>query len=280
MNDSKPPSPRIGLISRVTLVVVAAVCIWLGIRGLANAVFGPEYSRNSHVFRAVLTSAVVIPFLIFVCRYFDRRPLAGVGLGSIQTGWRPLAVGAGCYLIPATGGVMLAVLLDWTEITPRGSLSDMFLTVVGLSLLVFIYEALPEELIFRGYLYSNLAEEFPRWIAVLGQAVLFVLWGLLNGGPFPVERGVLFFSAAIVFGVFRVVTGSVWASIGFHLAFQTVAQFFGSVGNQLMISDPESLSTIALVAIPFATAIPLLYLFYRDRPNWRDPEGSIHLITR
>lgn len=40
----------------------------------------------------------------------------------------------------------------------------------------------------------------------------------------PVDRLVIFISVGFVLGLVRVVTGSVWAAIGLHTAFQTVAQ--------------------------------------------------------
>ena len=55
--------------------------------------------------------------------------------------------------------------------------------------LVFTGEALPEELALRGYLYANLAERLPRWAAVLGQAVLFMLWAFALVGLLQLLAG-------------------------------------------------------------------------------------------
>ncbi len=57
-----------------------------------------------------------------------------------------------------------------------------------LIVLVFLFEALPEELVFRGYMQGNLEQAIGHWGAVLAQAVLFSVWvGLGYYGRFPRE---------------------------------------------------------------------------------------------
>ena len=276
--DSTPehlPEARFTLAWRIGIVFVAVTLIWLVMHALANMIFGDEYSRSNHSFRAIVTLSLVIPLIVFARRWLDRRPLAGLALESIRQGWRPLLVGLVCWLIPATFGVIVCVTFGWTEISLNQPLSETLLLAMGLIVLVFIYEALPEELIFRGYFYRNLTTAMPRWKAVLVQAILFVVWGLLNGGPNSLDRSLLFFVAGIVLGVFRVVTGSIWASIGFHLAFQTVAQLFGSIGDQFTVTESEALTLVAFGILPFATGITLLNTIYKDRPSWHEHEPDI-----
>ena len=270
VND--PGKPNLSLFWRIAIVFMAVTGVWLLIGGLADTLFGPEYSRPAHIFQAVLTSLVVIPMIVLARRFLDRRSFAGLGLTRLRVGWRPLLIGMLCWFLPASMGIGVSVALGWTEITPQAPPGDIVLLGIGLMLLVFIYEALPEELIFRGYIYRNLASNLPRWLAVFGQALLFMLWGFANGGANSVERSLLFFMAALILGIFRVVTGSLWASIGFHLAFQTIAQLFGTIGNQFFISDPQVVSVFAFGIIPFATGITLLNLFYKNRPHWLELE--------
>ncbi|MCQ3930771.1 MAG: CPBP family intramembrane metalloprotease [Chloroflexi bacterium] len=265
---------RLSLFWRMALVWVAATIVWFCIRLGVNAAFGSDYSRSSHIIRAVLTSWVIIPLILFARRCLDRRSWHGLTLSPLPMGWRPLLIGMICWLIPAFIGLALCLVLGWTSITPREPMGNILLVTLGLIFLVFIYEALPEELIFRGYFYRNLAAQFPRWLAVLIQAILFVLWGLANGGPISSDRSLLFFVAALILGVFRVMTGSVWASIGFHLAFQTVAQLFGSVGDQFDITHSSTLTLLAFGILPFVFSPILLKRFYTTPPNWweREPD--------
>lgn len=264
--------PRLNLFWRLTVVWVAVTFIWLLIGVLAHARFGVDYNRQGHIIRAVLTSLLVIPLLVWARRFLDRR--AWVDLTGREV-WRPLLVGMACWLIPAAVGTVICLALGWVEITPRAPLSEIVALSFGLFALVFIYEALPEELIFRGYFYRNLASAMPLRMAIVVQAGLFTLWGFANGGENSLERSLLFFGFAVVVGIFRAVTGSVWAAIGFHLAFQTVAQLLGTVGNQFSVSAPQTLSLIAFTAVPFALGLTLLNMVYKNRTNWHERESDL-----
>lgn len=257
---------------RIAIVFVAVTLIWLGISALAHVLFGAEYNRPAHLLRAALTSVLVVPLIALARRFLDQRSWDGLGLSSLRSGWKPLLVGIFCWLIPALIGIAASLVLGWTTITLVEPLGDTLLFMAGLALLVFFYEALPEELIFRGYFYTNLATRMPLWLAVVGQAVLFTLWGLLNGGENSLDRSLLFFTFAIIVGIFRVITGSIWVGIGFHLVFQTFAQLFGSVGSQFTTSSPAILTIVAFGILPFAFSITILRWFYPQRPNWRDSE--------
>lgn len=266
--------PRLHLAWRVGIVFTLATLIWLLIGAIAHARFGADYDRTAHVMRAVLASLLAIPLVVGARRWLDRRPWEGLGLTGLRAGLRPLLVGMLCWVIPAAVGIVACLALGWTTITPLASAGEILALTAGLFVLVFIYEALPEELIFRGYFYRNLADVMPLWMAIVAQAAMFTLWGLLNGGENSLERSVLFFSFAVVVGIFRAVTGSVWAAIGFHLAFQTVAQLLGTVGGQFSVSNPQTLMIVAFGILPFALSPTLLRYFYKNRPDWgvREPD--------
>ncbi|MEK8105167.1 CPBP family intramembrane glutamic endopeptidase [Micromonospora sp. M12] len=107
-------------------------------------------------------------------------------------------------------------------------------------------EALPEELIFRGYLQRNLVTRLPVWQALVGQAVLFTLFGVLVGAARSFDRIALFLVFALLLGAFRVATGDIWAGIGLHVAFQTVAQLFGDVGAVFDVVGADVLGVVAM----------------------------------
>lgn len=264
--------PRLGLWWRVLIVLIATSAIWQGIGILAENLFGEDYSRQSHLLRAILTSLIVIPTIIASRHYLDRRPWEGLTLTPLSIGWRPLIISMVCWLIPAGIGLGLALALGWTDIRLRNPTPEVLFWGGALVFLVFTFEALPEELIFRGYFYRNLVTVLPRWGAVLGQTLLFVAWGMLNGGPITVERSALFFMAAFIIGIFRVITGTVWASIGFHLAFQTIAQWFGNIGDQFVLSEPQVLTSFAFGLLPFSISVPILNRFYPAPIDWQATE--------
>lgn len=272
MNETGGNRPH--LFVRVLIMFVAAALIWLVIKGATEAAFGVEYSRASHIVRAVLATLLTVPAVMLLRRVLDRRPWETLGLRSLGSDWRPFLTGAAFWMFPAAAAGITVVALGWTEVTLRTSVGEMLLTAVSLVPLVFLYEALPEELIFRGYFYRNLADRLPRWAAVAGQAALFTAWDLVNGGETSLDRSAMFFSVACILGMLRAVTGSVWTAVGFHLAFQTVAQLFGEVGGQFIIEAPAALTTLAFGAVPLAVTVLLIESMYRGRLDWNAREAE------
>ncbi|GAB7019468.1 CPBP family glutamic-type intramembrane protease [Halostagnicola bangensis] len=155
---------------------------------MSRAAFGAGYDRTGHVMSAVLATVLTVPVVVLARHVLDRRPWAGLGLSPLRSGWRSFLIGTACYLLPAAVGLTAVVALGWVEITLVASLSELLLLVASLMVLVFLYEAFPEELVFRGYLYRNLATAYPQRLAVGGQAVLFTLWAVAIGAAPTVER--------------------------------------------------------------------------------------------
>lgn len=133
--------------------------------------------------------------------------------------------------------------------------------LIGLTALVLLYEAIPEELVFRGFLYTALAGRWSPAVAVGGQAVLFTVWGTVIGASASIDRIVLFAVFAALLGALRAVTGSVWTCMGFHTAFQVTAQLLtGDHWSQAEVADPGgTVSALAFVAVPFLVTATLLW---------------------
>ena len=224
-NSSRRPS----LFFRITIVFLGAVLVWLLVFEGLDPFFGPAYSdRVGHAVRAVLTSALAVPLIALARRHLDRRPWGGLRLTSLRLGWRALLWGMVFWLVAAGVGLATTLALGWVSISFGAPSARVLLLFTYLPLLVFLYEALPEELIFRGYFYRNLADRYARWMAVVGQAALFTLWATAIGAAGSVERVVLFFTFGIVLGVLRALTNNLWSCIGFHLASQWVTQFYSA----------------------------------------------------
>lgn len=157
--------------------------------------------------------------------------------------------------------------------------------VVGRLLLqlfvVFCFEAFPEELALRGYVLTNLADWVSRWLAVLGQAVLFVLWafaiasvlplfGLGAGWSIGTGRLVMFFAIGVTMALVRLWTGSLWGSIGYHLTYQSIVQSIAG-GHFIVIdiadgADVQNMNIILwLVTIVGAGVLAALALHRKAR---------------
>lgn len=184
---------RLGLFWRVVIVFLAVTLVWLFVVQVLGPLFGPAYSnRVGHVVRALLTSALVVSLMCLARRYLDRWcSWEGLRLTSVRPGWRWLLLGMAFWLVAAGFGLMVTLALGWVRTSFSAPGVGILLLILYLPLLVFFYEALPEELLFRGYFYRNLSARYARWIAVLAQAALFTLWGAAIGAGGSVDRIVL-----------------------------------------------------------------------------------------
>jgi len=221
-------------IPRLVAVFAGALLIWLANGFIATALFGEGYSLPGHVFRAVSTAVLVAALLWLVLR---RWPL-DIGLRPTVARFRRFGVGGAAYAVPFAIGA--AVILGLSLATLRVDAAALIPQALAVVALVLLFEAIPEELIFRGVIFGTLREKFPTWVTIIAQALLFCLFGALIGAALDVERQVLFFTFSIALGVIRAATGSVYATIGFHLVFQLVTQLTnGPQWTSVQLDDPE-----------------------------------------
>lgn len=170
---------------------------------------------------------------------------------------RSFVFGVTCFAIPfvlalgaglASGIVSLHTDADFSTILYNGAAAVT---------LVFLAEAFPEELIFRGAIQSLLRREMPAWPAIILQALLFTLFAWTIGvAPTWLDASFLFFFG-FVLGILRSVHG-VPAAIGFHLAFMSTQQFLGPAWGLFEVGNPD-LMRMAGAIIPFSATIIFLH---------------------
>jgi membrane protease YdiL (CAAX protease family) len=165
---------------------------------------------------------MVLAFTYLLGRLVDRRAFAGFGF-RLTPGWAGdlalgVALGAAqmCFVIAVewAGGWLSVGLPDGTGLI-RG-LADASLGVV-----LFIAVAVGEELIFRGYVQTNLHEGAGLAVALTLSSVLFGLFHALNPN---VNRLGLFniALAGVAMGYGYAVTGNLWLPIAYHFAWNFV----------------------------------------------------------
>lgn len=263
---------------RAGIVFVALTVIWLILHAVRGAFFGPDYTLPGHIVSAVLATLLAVPMVVLARRRLDGGTLEGLGLPLSRAAVKPFVVGVLAFLLPCALGLAVVLGFGWASVTPIAPAWEILAFIPLLIVLVFLYEALPEELAMRGYIYTVLAERHTRIVAVIVQAVLFALWGAIlwtvSLGEPAFERLVMFFAIAVVLGMVRAVTGSVWATIGLHVAFQTVAQLLLHEGrDQFLVTGSGLLQMIAIGIVPFSLATMVVMLVYREPVAWGEPEG-------
>ena len=283
MARSTPQRESVALASpalRLAVSTAGTLFVWLGVTQLSTALWGTEMSLQKHITNAVGTVALAVPLVLVLCRYVDRRPVSSLGLHGGRRACRDVLFGALTWLVPAAVGLAAGLSSGWLEIRLESSVAELVGAILLLVLLVFTYEAFPEELIFRGYVYRNLTTVTAPWIAVVIQALLFstfgtTLWVISNGWGVFLERSTLFFGMAIVAGCVRLISGSVWASIGFHLAFQVVMQLFlFSNYVDIAVSD-EGAFTLTTAVVAFCAATTIAGMLWRGAVNWTEPDSDL-----
>ncbi|WP_439593634.1 lysostaphin resistance A-like protein [Microbacterium sp.] len=275
--ESATRQVRVAAGRRIAIVLVGAIVIWTLMVWVSLSVFGGAVTPLSRTVCALLVFCLVVPMIVFARRFLDRRPWTGLMLQALPEAWRPFLLGVASFLIPSAVGLSIALVTGWLRVTSVLPPLELVAAISFTILTVLLLEAIPEELIFRGYIYRNLSATIAPIAAVFVQAVLFALlgttlWVVTAGWGILLERGAIFLTMGVVLGVLRLIARSVWTPIGFHLAFQVVAQTLLTQSG-IEVSNPGAI-TIAGMIPPFVLAVTISLVLTRSwpRPNWRELE--------
>ena len=170
--------------------------------------------QGDHLWMMVLLEFIVSVVTVWIFRtLIDRRSLASLGLSPSGYGQELLT---GLFTGPALLGLLALLLmftghLQWVDITP-----DASALFISLGMVVLI--AFSEELVFRGYVLSNLLESFSnRWVALLLSALCFAIFHFTGPGINSLAF-VNLFLAGILLGINFIYTRNLWFSICLHLS--------------------------------------------------------------
>ncbi|SFD41793.1 hypothetical protein SAMN05216238_101249 [Lentibacillus persicus] len=254
-------------IIRITAVLVLGIIIWNFITYLSDTFMGQDYSSLKHFIIALTTTALTV-ILIQVALKIDKTSWNRLGQSTVKKNIFSFLIGFFLWTIPASIGIYICLMLGWVEINVYTDFSYLLLSILILSVTVFFIEALPEELIFRGYIYSYLNALFPHWGTIILQALLFSLFAYFIGAIYSVEQLQFIPGFAIILGVFRAISGSLWTSIGFHVAIMTATQILGPVHGHFDVSGMVTLQFFSFILLPSTVGATVLSFIYSNY-NWR-----------
>jgi membrane protease YdiL (CAAX protease family) len=266
---------RLGTGWRIAIVLAGTVVIWTLMVWIATTAFGGDVRPVSRIVCALLIFGLAVTMVILARRFLDQRPWRGLGIQGWRGAWRPFLIGAASFLVPSVIGLAIALLTGWLRIAVLLPPVEMVAAIAFTIVTVLLLEAVPEELIFRGYIYRNLSATIAPIAAVFVQAILFAflgtaLWVATTGWEVLFERAGIFLGMGVVLGLLRVISGSVWNPIGFHLGFQVVAQTL-LVHPGIDVSN-QGVVTISGIIVSFVFATTVTLLVNPRRPNWQVPE--------
>lgn len=242
----------------IAIVALGSIPIWLGAVATSNLINDSLLSRVA--FGGIVT-IFTLALLYGVLRLLDKKPFSFI---FSKNNLRAFFIGAGLFAVPAIITLVAFILLGFIEVTPQASFASVAGGLLLVAGLVFISEALPEELIFRGYLFKKLSSFTKTWLTIALQAGLFLFFAFLIGATSDLLDASFLLTFAITLGIVRAATSSVWAAIGFHLACMTFQQGFGSTWSLFTVSDPSTLQTLIFAMIPFSVTIAI----FAGRIKW------------
>lgn len=228
---------RLNLFWRIVLGWLAFV-IGLGLAVvIATAAASYEFpTLGLQILLAVVTTSVTVPLIYLLRRYADRRPWRGLGLSSPPSGFKYFLLGIGFLALITAAALLLGSAFGWLQVVAFHLPAATLLVILINMPIAFFYEAFPEELAFRGYLFRNLNTRFPRWLALILQVVLFVLapiavtafmvaagigtWDLITA-----QYIVNLIAFSTVLQLCRIVSNNLWMNIGFHLAWLEMVRY-------------------------------------------------------
>lgn len=241
----------------------------------------------NHLLRGALFSTLVILGIWFIRQktYTLQMP---IGYGKPSTALKTLALGLGLILVPLIITLSVTHVLGWAQVRINSSATILGSFILGF-IATFLTDALPEEVIFRGYIYAQLNTRFHKLKSSLISVVFFALFPmlivlvqkLLNypiyiGGDDRITPS--FMITMVFFGSFmqylRVLTKSLWTSVGFHTLFVFMNMLMGTSEEHFIqltaftSETPMQILLICLVVLTFALVIA--YPFLKKEPiQWR-----------
>lgn len=204
---------------------------WLGEYMEVN---GYLEGQSRYLLQAVLMFGMVIGSIFLVRKYADNNHNIDTGYSRILPAIRNFILGTALVILPMVITLVVARQLNWTSLSIQFDGNTIMPVLMGF-ITVLLFEAIPEELAFRGYIYGALRSKNGIWASAVIAVLLFVLLPLILvpiqqyilgmtpyvGGSTMITGGyiitMIFFGSFVMF--LRIVTGSVWMGVGFHCLF-------------------------------------------------------------
>lgn len=154
--------------------------------------------------------------------------------------------------------------------------SDWLAALATLAVLipaVLLIEAIPEELIFRGYLQGLAAGLLSPWLAVFTQAGLFLLFAWAIDATDAPGQWSFLPGFALILGGLRLMGGNLGWPIGFHAALMIATQWLLAHGH-FLVNNAMAIQVVAFVVLPSAVYGVVLSIRNSDKVKRRPEEAA------
>lgn len=248
------------IVGWLVFTIAVPVAIWIGD-------FIPiEYANGEKLVQAIVTSAIVIPVVYLLAkRRWGKEIFKEMRISTTIRGVSTLFFVffvvicislLGFFLLVKTNGID-HVSIHWSK--------DIVEMILFTFVVAFFYEALPEEIVFRGFLLKLLEERWRKWIVLFGSAFIFLaspitmsyLQKLLGMPPHDISIGyiILIYPFGIVLLLTTWYFQNLWASIGFHMGYLMSARFIMSNNEYAIFNFAEEVNGIANFTVQYLIII-------------------------
>lgn len=231
--------------------------------------------RINQALKGLMLSGVVVAGVWLLRKREDFIP-EDIGHEIPQKAIQKFLLGMGFIAVPLTLTIIIAFITGWGGLQVN-STPEVFSTMLFAFLLTFLTDALPEELLFRGYIYTNLNTRFNKVQSGLLTLLPFVMLPVVS---MLIQKQLLGYEVSIggantitpsyiitltFFGAFmqylRILTQSLWTGVGFHLVFVFMNQLMGPREHNLIqftSSEGEQALQFTLMGLVLSVFIGLL----------------------
>lgn len=245
-------------IGRVSLVFVLSVVIWR----ITLLLFDSQKFADNvlwHIAAGLFLSGLICVLMIAML-HIEGRTKDGSWKRTIPGRLKDLMFGFLCWIIPAAISIYAFTAAGQVAIIWQTEATTLIVKLLALLIAVFFIEAFPEEVV-RGYLYSRLEVSFSPWAAILAQTVLFTLFAFLIGALYSTDQWLFIPGFGFLLGYFRMLSGNIWFSVGFHAAMMTMTQSIGPIQNLIAVEGNFFvLRFLSLLLIPAIVGSIALHL--------------------
>lgn len=263
------------------LIAIAALTIPIIIFEKLSIMTGN--ALHKHLIQSCFTGLIAVGGIWYLRAKLNKETRISIGLLKPKKALTHFLFGFGLIAIPLIITIVLSIVFSWGDVSFNISNGILYGVILGL-ISTFFTDAITEELIFRGYIFSNLKKRYSSWTSSLITLALFVLVPVIINliqkyfginTAVPINGG--FIITLLFFGTFvqylRVLTKSIWAGVGFHLFFVQMNQLIGITDSSLIefseTSNQQSIqiTLIVLLLIIFISLIAYPFIMKKKNKN-------------
>lgn len=184
-----------------------------------------------------IISSIITIFFVWTCSFDDKKDLLDIVVSPFKV-----------ILKDVFGGIFLGVLLISIGFIVLLFLHQISVKEVNwvfsgffLSFLLFVFVAITEEILFRGFLLNRLMKSVHVTVALIGSSLLFTAMHVMNENCTSIGLFNIFM-AGIILGLLFIITKKIWLPIAFHFSwnfFQAMCGFGVSGHNSYSLIEQE-----------------------------------------